>query len=75
MLGAVLLDNGEVAAAQNELDRALSLGACRTWGVEAKFGPSEDSFRRICSSIALAMGQKAGENWTAVAKLQGSVSV
>ena len=46
------------------------LGACRTWGVEAKFGPNEDSFRRICSPIAVAMGQKTGEKWTAAAKLQ-----
>ena len=53
------------------------LGACRTWGVEAKFGPREDSFRRICSPIAIAMGQKAGvlgerrsQKWTAAAKLQ-----
>ena len=46
------------------------LGACRTCGVEAKFGPSEDSFRRICSPIAVAMGQTAGEKWTAAAKLQ-----
>ncbi len=45
-------------------------GACRTWGVEAKFGPSEDSFCRICRPIALAMGQKAGEKWTAAVKLQ-----
>ena len=28
------------------------LGACRIWGVEAKFGPSEDSFCRICRPIA-----------------------
>ena len=31
---------------------ARAPGACRTWGVEAKFGPSEDSFCRICRPIA-----------------------
>ena len=51
-------------------EMSSALGACRTWGVEAKFGPSEDSFCRICRPIAVAMGQKAGEKWTAAAKLQ-----
>ena len=49
------------------------LGACRTWGVEAKFGPSEDSFCRVCRPIAVAMGQKAGKKWTAAAKLQPTI--
>jgi membrane fusion protein, multidrug efflux system len=49
------------------------LGGCRTWGVEAKFDPSEDSFRRVCSPIADAMGQKAGEKWTAAVKLQPTI--
>ena len=42
------------------------LGACRTWGVEAKFGPSEDSFCRVCRPIAEAMGQKAEPNLRAI---------
>ena len=54
------------------LDSA-ELGACRAWGVEAKFGPSEDSFCRVCRPIAVAMGQKAGEKWTAAAKLQPTI--
>ncbi len=55
-------------------------GACRAWGVEAKFGPSEDSFCRVCRPIAVAMGQKAGvhevrrsQKWTAAAKLQPTI--
>ena len=35
-------------------NRAFRLGACRAWGVEAKFGPSEDSFCRVCRLIAVA---------------------
>jgi hypothetical protein len=33
-------------------------GGCRTWSVEAKIGPSEDSFCRICSPIARLWGKK-----------------
>lgn len=47
-----------------------ALGACRAWGAEAKLGPSEDSFCRVCRPIAEAMGQEAGEKWTAAAQLQ-----
>ncbi|MDP2816709.1 MAG: hypothetical protein Q8O29_00215, partial [Polaromonas sp.] len=36
----------------------------------AKSGPGEDSFCRVCSAIAVAMGQKAGEKWTVAAALQ-----
>ena len=32
------------------------LGACRAWDVEAKIGPSQDSFCRIRRLIAIAMG-------------------
>ena len=46
------------------------LGACRAWGVEAKIGPSEDSFCRIRRLIAIAMGQEADEKWTAAVNLQ-----
>ena len=46
------------------------LGACRAWGVEAKIGPSEDSFWRIRRPIATAMGQKADEKWTVAVNLQ-----
>ena len=60
--------------------RPQALGACRTWGVEAKFGPSEDSFRGVCRPIAVAMGQKAGvhevrrsQKWTAAAELQPTI--
>jgi hypothetical protein len=35
----------------------LDQGVCAAEGVEAKSGPSEDSFCRICSAIAVAMGQ------------------
>ena len=52
---------------------AAALGACRAWGVEAKYGPSEDSFCRIRRPIAVAMGQEAGEKWTAAAKLQPTI--
>ena len=38
--------------------------------VEAKGGPSEDSFCRIRRLIAEAMGQEAGEKWTAAVNLQ-----
>ncbi len=46
------------------------LGVWAAEGVEAKSGPSADSFYRICSPIAVAMGQKAGEKWTAAVALQ-----
>ncbi|MDP2820247.1 MAG: hypothetical protein Q8O29_18615, partial [Polaromonas sp.] len=46
------------------------LGAWAAEGVEAKSGPGEDSFCRVCSLIAVAMGQKAGEKWTVAAALQ-----
>ena len=49
------------------------LGACRAWGVEAKFDPGEDSFCRVCSPIAVAMGQKVGEKWTAEAVSQPTI--
>ena len=49
---------------------AMSLGACRAWGVEAKIGPSEDSFYQVRRLIAEAMGQEAGEKWTAAVNLQ-----
>ena len=48
-------------------------GACRAWGVEAEYGPSEDSFCRVRRPIAAAMGQEAGEKWTAAAKLQPTI--
>ena len=48
----------------------LTLGAGRAWGVEARIGPSEDSFSRILRLIAEAMGQEAGEKWTAAVNLQ-----
>ena len=46
------------------------LEACRAWGVEAKIGPSEDSFCQVRRLIAEAMGQEAGEKWTAAVNLQ-----
>ncbi|MDP2819913.1 MAG: hypothetical protein Q8O29_16905, partial [Polaromonas sp.] len=46
------------------------LGAWAAEGVAAKSGPGEDSFCRVCSLIAVAMGQKAGEKWTVAAALQ-----
>ena len=56
---------------------ASTLGACRAWGVEAftecgvaKIGPSEDSFCQVRRLIAEAMGQEAGEKWTAAVNLQ-----
>ncbi len=36
--------------------------ACRTFGIEAKFGPSEDSFCRICRPIAPLWGKKTVKN-------------
>ena len=45
----------------NEAD---SLGACRAWGVEAKIGPSEDSFCQVRRLIAIAMGQEADPRGT-----------
>ena len=41
--------------------------------VEAKGGPSEDSFCRIRRPIAVAMGQEDGEKWTAAADLQPTI--
>jgi hypothetical protein len=52
------------------MHRVPCLRACRAWGVEAKFGPSEDSFCRVRRPIAIAMGREAGEKWTAAADLQ-----
>ena len=52
------------------LGNALRLGVWAVEGVEAKIGPSEDSFCRICSAIAVAMGQKDGKKWTAAVALQ-----
>ena len=46
------------------------LGACRAWGVEAKIGPGEDRFCQVRRLIAEAMGQEAGEKWTAAVNLQ-----
>ncbi|OIP20375.1 MAG: hypothetical protein AUK50_03285 [Comamonadaceae bacterium CG2_30_57_122] len=49
-------------------EKAVALGGCRTFGIEAfsksgvaKFDPSEGSFCRICWLIAVAMGQKDGK--------------
>ena len=65
-----LLLLGVAAGGHAHLLLAHPLGACRAWGVEAKIGPSEDSFCRIRRLIAIAMGQEAGEKWTAAANLQ-----
>ena len=48
----------------------VRLGVWAAEGVDAKGGPSEDSFCRVCRPIAAAMGQKAGKKWTAAAVLQ-----
>ena len=53
--------------------KGSKLGELGVWaaeGVDAKGGPSEDSFCRVCRPIAVAMGQKAGKKWTAAAVLQ-----
>ena len=50
--------------------RLSHLGACRAWGVEAKIGPSEDSFCQVRRLIATALGQEADEKWTAAVNLQ-----
>ena len=52
------------------LDVVRWLGVWAAEGVDAKGGPGEDSFCRVCSPIAVAMGQKAGKKWTAAAVLQ-----
>ena len=52
------------------MDSGRGLGACRAWGVEAKIGPSEDSFCQGRRLIAIAMGQEADEKWTAAVNLQ-----
>ena len=49
---------------------ANALGGCRAWGVEAKIGPSEDSFCRVRRPLAVARGQEVGEKWTAADNLQ-----
>ena len=46
------------------------LGAYRDWGVEAKIGPSEDSFCQVRRLLAIDIGQEAGEKWTAAVNLQ-----
>ncbi len=66
-----------VLASTQAAQRLLRLGAWAAEGGEAKGGPSEDSFCRVCRPIALDMGQKAGaleerrsQKWTAAAALQ-----
>ena len=50
--------------------------SCRLWALfhvksgVAKFGSSDDSFCRICSLIAVAMGQKGDEKWISAVGLQ-----
>ena len=46
------------------------LGVWAAEGVEAKSDPGEDNFCRVCSAIAVAMGQKVGEKWTVAVALQ-----
>ncbi len=55
------------------LQHVGTLGVCRTWGVEAKPGPGEDSFCRARRPIADAMGQETGEKWTAGVRLQPTI--
>jgi len=60
----VIMDAG--IATQDNIDWLIEnkyryLGGCRTFGIEAKFDPSEGSFCRICWLIAVAMGQKDGK--------------
>ena len=58
------------ASARAPAHNADRLGVWAAEGVDAKGGPSEDSFCRVCRPIAVAMGQKAGKKWTATADLQ-----
>ncbi|MEW6560283.1 MAG: type II toxin-antitoxin system RelE/ParE family toxin [Pseudomonadota bacterium] len=39
--------------------QAPGQGACRAWGAKAKNGHADAMWRRFCSPIAVAMGQKA----------------
>jgi len=47
-----------------------NLGAWAAEGIAAKSDRSEGSFCRLCSPIAVAMGQKDGEKCTAAVALQ-----
>jgi len=46
------------------------LGACRTLGIDSEKGPQRGQFLPDLQAHSPAMGQKAGEKWTAAALLQ-----
>ena len=62
--------HGRVRAIAAQTTIACALGVWAAEGVEAKSDHGEDSFCRVCSAIAAAMGEKAGEKWTVAVALQ-----
>ena len=51
----------------------LGLGACRTWGVDSEKRPQRGQFLPDLQAHSPAMGQKAGEKWTAEAVSQPTI--
>ena len=49
------------------------LGACRTWGVDSEKRPQRGQFLPDLQAHSPAMGQKAGEKWTAEAVSQPTI--
>ena len=61
-------------------ESALCLGACRTWGAESVLEerrsqnrPQRGQFLPDLQAHSTAMGQKAGEKWTAAVDLQPAI--
>ena len=50
-----------------------ALGACRTWGVDSEKRPQRGQFLPDLQAHSPAMGQKAGEKWTAEAVSQPTI--
>ncbi len=50
-----------------------TLGACRAWGVESENRPQRGQFLPDLQAHSPAMGQKAGEKWTAAVDLQPTI--
>ena len=50
-----------------------SLGVCRTWGVDSEKRPQRGQFLPDLQAHSPAMGQKAGEKWTAEAVSQPTI--
>ena len=51
----------------------VSLGACRTWGVDSENRPQRGQFLPDLQPHSPAMGQKDGEKWTAAVDSQSTL--